>query len=115
MIAMRKTRGRRRRMVKIPRAAQITVKPTYYKALWHNCNKCKIHFMSEFPHATAYLCDECFNSMPHYRTKVKKQQQVKKGPTYAWLDTDWPLSYIIAYIWGCSMCLLIIAYYLFEK
>jgi len=53
--------------------------------------------------------------MPHYRTKVKKQQQVKKGPTYAWLDTDWPLSYIIAYIWGCSMCLLVIAYYLFEK
>ena len=71
--------------------------------------------MSEFPHATAYLCDECFNSMPHYRTKVKEQQQVKKGPTYAWLDTDWPLSYIIAYIWGCSMCLLVIAYYLFEK
>ena len=91
------------------------MKPDYYKALWHNCNKCRIHFMSEFPHATAYLCDECFNSMPHYRTKVKKQQQVKKGPTYAWLDTDWPLSYIIAYIWGCSMCLLVIAYYLFEK
>ena len=115
---MRKTRGRRRRMVDIPRAAQITVKPTYYKALWHNCNKCKIHFMSEQPHIKAYLCDACWDKMPKYRVNkeaLKKQQQAKKGPTHAWLDTDWPLSYIIAYIWGCCMCLLVIAYYLFEK
>ena len=103
-------------MVDIPRAAQITVKPTYYKALWHNCNKCKIHFMSEFPQATAYLCDDCFNSMPHYKVDIKKMQKPDKGPTHSWwTGTDWPLSWIIAYIWGCSMCLLIIAYYLFEK
>ena len=92
-----------------------SVKPMYYKALWHNCNKCKIHYMSELPHLTAYLCDECFNSMPHYRMKVKKQQQVKKGPTYAWLDTDWPIEYILLYIFGCSLCLLTIGYYLWVK
>ena len=83
------------------------------KAIWHNCQMCKIHYMSEYPNLRAYLCDECWNSIPHM--KVINMPKVKKGPTYAWLDTDWPLSYIIAYIWGCSMCLLVIAYYLFEK
>ena len=97
------------------------IKPTYYKALWHNCNKCKIHFMSETPHLSAYLCDDCFNSMPHYRVnmptakEVKKHQQAKRGPTYAWLDTDWPLEYILLYILGCSLCLLTIGYYLWFK
>ncbi len=73
--------------------------------------------MSEHPHLRAYLCDECWNSMPHYREnkKIKDQQKPSKGPTHGIFETDWPLSYIIAYIWGCSMCLLIIAYYLLEK
>ncbi len=78
-------------------------KPMYYKAMWHNCNKCKIHYMSESPHIRAYLCDECWNSMPHYKTSIKKQQKPDRGPTYEWwTGTDWPLSWIIAY-------------YLFEK
>ena len=84
--------------------------PTYYKALWHNCHKCKIHYMSESPHIRAYLCDECWNSMPHYKVDIKKMQKPDKGPTY-----DWPISYILLYIWVSSMCLLIIAYYLFER
>ncbi len=93
----------------------MSVKPMYYKALWHNCTKCKIHFMSEFPHATAYLCDECYNSMPHYKLKntVKKQQQVKKGPTYEL--GDWGMVGALLYILGCSICLAVIAYYLWWK
>ena len=71
--------------------------------------------MSEFPHATAYLCDECYNSMPHYKLKntVKKQQQVKKGPTYEL--GDWGMVGALLYILGCSICLAVIAYYLWWK
>ena len=115
--AMRKTRMTNQIKKPMTEFAE-SVKPMYYKALWHNCHQCRIHFMSEQPHLRAYLCDACWDKMPKYRVNkeaLKKQQQAKKGPTYAWLDTDWPLSYILAYIWGCSMCLLIIAYYLFEK
>ena len=121
MIVMRKTKRyskirdeREKMMVKIPYKHQLQAKPPYYKALWHNCNKCKIHFMSEQAHLTAYLCDECFNSMPHYR-EVKKQQQVKKGPTYDWWPKDIDILGVLLYVLGCSLCLLIIGYYLWMK
>ena len=91
------------------------MKPTYYKAMWHNCGKCKIHFMSEQPHLRAYLCDECWSSMPHYRTEdmIKKQQKPDRGPTYELRDRD--LVGMLLYILGCSICLGIIAYYLWLK
>ena len=103
-------------MVKIPYKHQLQAKPPYYKALWHNCNKCKIHFMSEQAHLTAYLCDECFNNMPHYRmkAKIKQQQQPKRGPTYDFIP-DWPLEYLLLYVLGCSLSLLVIGYYLWMK
>ena len=88
------------------------MKPTYYKALWHNCNKCKIHFMSEEPRLTAYLCDECFNSMPHYRSVRKTKVSV--GPTHSWPE-DINILGVLLYILGCSLCLLIIGYYLWVK
>ena len=91
------------------------MKPTYYKAMWHNCHKCKIHYMSESPHIRAYLCDECWNSMPHYKVDIKKQQKPSKGPTHPIFEQDWPLEYILLYIFGCSLCLLIIGYYLWMK
>ena len=105
-------------MTKLSAKFTESVKPMYYKALWHNCSKCRIHFMSESPHLTAYLCDECFNSMPHYRTKprrrfghiqrgtVKKKQQKVAVRAH---DEFWGL---LLYIFGCSLCLLIIGYYL---
>jgi len=67
------------------------MKPMYYKALWHNCHKCKIHFMSEEPHLRAYLCDECWGSMPHYRVdkNIKNQQKPNKGPTYELGEWGW--------------------------
>jgi hypothetical protein len=88
----------------------MSVKPEYYKALWHNCTKCKIHFMSEFPHATAYLCDECYNSMPHYRTK-KVTKKVKPKIE----QEEWATIGVLLYILGCSICLAVIAYYLWWK
>ncbi len=113
----------------------MSVKPEYYKVLWHNCHKCRTHYTSEQPHVRAYLCDECWNSMPHYRTinkpkvveaTIKHQQRVYKGPTHTnvrkveerWKelsDMDWPFEYILLYILGCSLCLLTIAYYLWFK
>ena len=91
------------------------MKPQYYKALWHNCTKCRIHYMSEQPNLKAYLCDECWNSMPHYRTKnvVKAQQKPMRGPTYDLRSRD--LIGALLYLLGCSICLAIIAYYLWWK
>ena len=87
------------------------VKPPYYEALWHNCHKCKIHYMSEQPHIRAYLCDECWNSMPHY--KVANVQKVKQGPTYNKKDFNW--KEIILYSIGNLICLAVIGYYLWFR
>ena len=89
----------------------IVVVETY----WHNCSKCKIHYMSESPHIRAYLCDECWFSMPHYKTKIKEQQKPSVGPTYDWWPEDVSLIGMLLYIFGCSLCLLIIGYYLWMK
>ena len=84
------------------------MKPNYYKALWHNCHKCKIHFMSEFPHATAYLCDECYNSMPHYKVTKKTKPKTEE-------QEEWATIGLLLYILGCSICLAVVAYYLWWK
>jgi len=71
--------------------------------------------MSEEPQLKAYLCDECWGSMPHYRTShvVSKQQKPNRGPTYELRSQD--LLGVILYILGCSICIGIIAYYLWLK
>jgi len=71
--------------------------------------------MSEQPNLKAYLCDECWNSMPHYRTEnvVKAQQKPMRVPTYDLRSRD--LIGALLYILGCSICLAIIAYYLWWK
>ena len=85
------------------------MKPVYYEALWHNCQKCRIHYMSEEPHLRAYLCDECWNSMPHYNTK--HIQKPKKGPTY----TGPELREIALYTIGNLLCIGIVVYYLWFR
>lgn len=84
------------------------MKPTYYKALWQNCNRCKIHYMSEEPHLRAYLCDECWNSIPHFVVKSPqiKRKVVKKQQGYTWGE-------IALYTVGNLLCLMVIGYYLF--
>ena len=93
------------------------MKPTYYKALWHNCGKCKLHFMSEAPHLKAYLCDECWDKMPHYRMTDVESQQPDKGPTYnlPHILRDISLREIMLYTVGNLICLAIIGYYIWFK
>ncbi len=83
------------------------------KAIWHNCNRCKIHYMSEEPHIRAYLCDECWFSLPHYSASkmYKTPQKPDKGPTYNGVE----LREIVLYTIGNLICMAIIAYYLWFK
>ena len=83
-------------------------KPTYYKALWHNCNRCRTHYMSEQPHLKAYLCDECWGSIPHFVVKAKPVIRQKKGKEYSWKE-------IALYTIGNLLCLTVIGYYLWFK
>ena len=87
------------------------MKPVYVEALWHNCNMCRIHYMSESPHIRAYLCDECWNSMPHYKVDQVKSQKPKKGPTY----TGPELREIALYTIGNLICIGIVVYYLWFR
>ncbi len=89
----------------------MSVKPTYYKVMWHNCVKCRTHYTSDAPHVRAYLCDECWNSMPHY--KAQNVQKVKNYPTHNKNDFNW--KEIILYSIGNLICLGVIAYYLWFR
>ena len=86
------------------------MRPTYYKALWHNCQSCHIHYMSEEPHIRAYLCDDCWNKMPHFKVGKKTTNKTLDAPM-----SDWPLSWILLYTTGCVVCCIVIAYYLIFK
>lgn len=87
------------------------MKPTYYKALWHNCNRCRIHYMSDDPQLKAYLCDDCWSSIPHYH--VKSVQTVQRKVMKKNNNIEWGT--IILYTIGNLLCLGIIAYYLWFK
>ena len=89
------------------------MKTQYYEAMWHNCMKCRIHYMSAEPHLRAYLCDECWNSMPHYKVGQVASQKPDRGPTYELRPED--ILGVFLYILGCSICLGVIAYYLWFK
>ena len=67
--------------------------------------------MSEYPHIRAYLCDECWNSMPHYKLGQIAAQKPDKGPTYNGVE----LREIVLYTIGNLICLAIIAFYLWFK
>ena len=86
------------------------MEPIKVKALWHNCNMCKIHYMSEYPHLRAYLCDECWFSLPHMKVVMPK---VKKGPTHT--AKDFTIGQILLYTVGNLICLVVIGYYLWFK
>jgi len=90
------------------------LKPTYYKALWNNCHRCKIHYMSEEPSIRAYLCDECWNSIPHMKVVMPK---VSKGPTHnlPHILRDISFTEIMLYTVGNLICMGVIAYYLWFK
>ena len=89
----------------------MSVKPTYYIVMWHNCSRCHTHYTSEAPHLRAYLCDECWNAIPHFQ--VKNVQKIKKGSTHNTKDFNW--KEIILYSIGNLICLGVIAYYLWFR
>lgn len=81
----------------------------YYKTQWHNCNRCRIHYMSEHPHLKAYLCDECWTLLPHFKVgKLQKKKILKKKTGITWKT-------IALYTIADVICLGIIAYYLWFK
>jgi len=84
--------------------------PTYYKALWHNCGKCKIHYMSEEPHLRAYLCDECWDNTPQFVVKTPKKQVTIDSHM-----SDWPMVWIALYTTACMALIGIIGFYLWLK
>ena len=87
------------------------MKPTYYKVMWHNCNRCKTHYTSEAPHIRAYLCDECWNAVPHFTVK----KPIAKRPTKKLGRRDYSLREILLYSVGNLLCLIVIGYYLWFK
>ena len=84
----------------------MTVKPPYYKVLWHKCNRCFTHYTSEAPHLRAYLCNDCWNTIPHFKVKAKKVEKKKD-------KVDWAT--IALYTLGNLCCLIVIGYYLWLK
>ena len=63
------------------------MKPEYYTVMWHNCNRCHTPYTSEQPHLKAYLCDECWKAIPHFKPQKRKQEMKHKGtiPAEAWI------------------------------
>jgi hypothetical protein len=58
--------------------------------------------MSEEPHIRAYLCDECWNKMPHFVVGKKEEKKMKTKTKEEWSQLEW-----ILYIWAC---LIVIAF-----
>ena len=85
----------------------MTVKPSYYKVLWHKCNRCFTHYTSEAPHLRAYLCNDCWNAIPHF--VVQKPTPVVKK------KNDWDWSTIALYTLGNICCLVVIGYYIWLR
>ena len=77
---------------------------------WQKCARCGVHYQPVQRLDTAKLCPECWKFLPHYRlTKgaIKTKAKMKEERV--------PLEYILLYALGCSLCLLVIAYYLWVK
>ena len=69
-----------------------SIKPPYYKVLWHKCNRCFTHYTSEEPHLRAYLCNDCWNALPHFKTQ-QTNKKMKEQPMIS--AETWVLFYFI--------------------
>jgi len=84
-------------------------------AIWHNCQMCKIHYMSEYPHLRAHLCDECWNSIPHMKIINMPKMPKAKEITDALATKEYTIGDILLYTVGNLLCLIVIGYYLWFK
>ena len=64
--------------------------------------------MSDDPQLRAYLCDDCWGSIPHYHVKNVQKKVIPKSN-----DNEWGT--IILYTIGNLLCLGVIAYYLWFR
>ena len=71
--------------------------------------------MSEAPHLKAYLCDECWNKIPHYRVDNLKSKQMKKKTTIDSPMSEWPMVWIALYTTSCILLIAVIGFYLWLK
>ena len=71
--------------------------------------------MSEAPHTKAYLCDECWNKLPHFKVDNLKSKKMKKKITIDSPMSDWPMVWIALYTTSCIVLMTIIGVYLWLK
>jgi hypothetical protein len=71
--------------------------------------------MSESPHTKAYLCDECWNKLPHFKVDNLKSKKMKKKITIDSPMSDWPMVWIALYTTSCIVLMTIIGVYLWIK
>ena len=71
--------------------------------------------MSEAPHIKAYLCDECWNKLPHFKVDNLKSKKMKKKITIDSPMSDWPMVWIALYTTSCIVLMTIIGVYLWIK
>ena len=71
--------------------------------------------MSEAPHLKAYLCDECWNKIPHFKVDNLKSKKMKKKITIDSPMSDWPMVWIALYTTSCIVLMTIIGVYLWLK
>jgi hypothetical protein len=71
--------------------------------------------MSEAPHLKAYLCDECWNKIPHFKVDNLKSKKMKKKITIDSPMSDWPMVWIALYTTSCIVLMTIIGVHLWLK
>ena len=78
---------------------------------WHKCAKCRVFTLfNDEPEKTMQVCPDCWElwkHLPQYRVTKLTPRTPKK--------VDWPIEHMLLYLAACTLCLLVIAFYLLVK
>ena len=98
-----------------------------YKS-WHKCARCNTFTLfNSKPEKTLGACPDCWKlwkDLPQYRVvkhnpeALKKMRgiRIRKAPAKnKVVKNEWPIEYMLIYLCCCSLCLLVITYYLWIK